>query len=172
MNDDIFVRPEDARDIAAIREVNERAFERADEARLVDALRKANAMTASLVAEVDGRIVGHVLFSPVHIDRGGERDMAVGLGPMAVVPEAQRRGIGTALVHAGIERMREAGHGAIVVLGHPSYYPRLGFAPARHFGLRWEVPGHDDAFFAMELRAGFLGARVGVVRYRAEFMQV
>lgn len=171
-NQDIVVRPEDAGDIAAIREVNERAFERADEARLVDALRNAIAITASLVAEVDGRIVGHILFSPVHIDRESGCDVAVGLGPMAVVPEAQRRGIGTALVRAGIERMREAGHGAIVVLGHPSYYPRLGFAPASHFGLRWEVPGHDEAFFAIELRAGFLGARSGVVRYRPEFTEV
>jgi putative acetyltransferase len=172
MNDDILVRPEQPTDIAAIREVNERAFASPDEAKLVEALRQAHAITMSLVAEVDGRIVGHILFSPVDIDRDNGQDIAVGLGPMAVLPDVQRRGIGKALLGTGLEKIRDAGHGAIVVVGHPSYYPRFGFKSASEFGLRWEVAGHENAFFAIELRPGFLGVRPGVVRYRPEFMQV
>jgi putative acetyltransferase len=166
------VRPERLTDVDAVHHVNEAAFGRPEEASLVDALRRSNAMTLSLVAEQGGRIVGHILFSPVEIDREDGRDAALGLGPMAVLPEVQKHGIGSALIRAGLERLREAGHGAVVVLGHTSYYPRFGFERAERFGLRWEVEGHDEAFMALELRPGFLGVRPGVVRYRPEFSAV
>jgi putative acetyltransferase len=172
MNDQTIIRPEHLDDIDAIRRVNELAFGQPAEAKLVDTLRSANAMLLSLVAEVDGQIVGHILFSSVDIERKTGHDRAVGLAPMAVLPDAQRRGLGKALVQSGLEKIRVAGHGAIVVLGHPSYYPRFGFKPASEFGLRWEVPGHDNAFFAIELRPSFLGVRPGTVRYRPEFMQL
>ncbi len=159
-------------DIDAIRRINELAFGGSMEAKLVDALRSANAILLSLIAEVDGHIVGHILFSSVIIERGNTHDNAAGLGPVTVLPAAQRCGIGKALVQSGIETIRTAGHGAVVVLGHPSYYPRFGFKPASQFDLHWEVPGHDNAFFAMELRPGFLGVRPGNVRYRPEFMQL
>lgn len=171
MMDQTIIRPEQPDDIDAIRRVNELAFGTPAEAKLVDALRRANAILLSLVAELDGRIAGHILFSPVDIERKTGHDNAVGLGPVAVLPAAQRRGIGKALVQSGIEKIRVAGHGAIVVLGHPSYYSRFGFKSASEFGLCWEVPGHEEAFFAMELRPGFLGVRPGTVRYRPEFMQ-
>ncbi|MDI3283889.1 N-acetyltransferase [Polyangium sp. 15x6] len=165
----LLVRPELPADIAAVRHVNECAFGRPEEASLVDALRQSEAITLSLVAEQDGRVVGHILFSPVVIDRDDGRDVAQGLAPMAVLPELHRKGIGSVLVHEGLERLRGAGHGAVVVLGHLAYYPRFGFEPAARFGLHWEVPGHDEAFMALELRPGFLGMRPGVVRYRPEF---
>ncbi|MDI1482725.1 N-acetyltransferase [Polyangium sp. y55x31] len=165
----LLVRPEVPTDIAAVRHVNECAFGRPGEASLVDALRRAEAVTLSLVAEQDGCVVGHVLFSPVVIDREDGREVAQGLAPMAVLPAWHRKGIGSTLVREGLERLREAGHGAVVVLGHPAYYPRFGFEPAARFGLRWEVPGHDEAFMALSLREGFLGTRPGVVRYRPEF---
>lgn len=169
MIEHVSIRPERLPDIDAIFEVNARAFGSPNEAKLVNALREAQAMTLSLVAEREGNIVGHVLFSPVDIDRGEGRDIAIGLGPVAVLPDAQSRGIGQSLIRAGIDGIREAGYGAMVVLGHPRYYPRFGFKPAADFGLRWEVPGHDEAFFAMELRPGYLGVRPGIVRYRPEF---
>lgn len=172
MNAQTSIRQEQPGDIDAIRRINELAFGGHAEAKLVDALRSANAILLSLVAEVDGQIVGHILFSPVIIDRDNTHDNAVGLAPMTVLPAAQRCGIGKSLVQSGIETIRAAGHGAIVVLGHPRYYPRFGFKLASEFDLHWEVPGHDNAFFAMELRPEFLGVRPGTVRYRPEFMQL
>lgn len=171
MRDQTIIRPEQPDDIDAIRRVNELAFGAPAEAKLVDALRNANAVLLSLVAEIDRQIVGHILFSPVQIERGNTHDDGVGLGPVAVLPAVQRCGIGKMLVQAGIEKIRVAGHGVIVVLGHPSYYPRFGFKSASEFDLRWEVPGHEEAFFALELRPSFLGVRPGTVLYRPEFTQ-
>jgi putative acetyltransferase len=162
------IRPEGADDAAAIHAVNAAAFPTADEADLVDALRAAHAVLLSLVAEADdGAIVGHVLFSPVTIDRPGTSAVAVGLAPMAVAPSHQRRGVGGRLIAAGLDALRAAGEKAVVVLGHPAYYPRFGFRPAADLGLRWEG-GHDDAFFALELVPGALAGPPGVVRYRPE----
>ncbi|ATB37478.1 GCN5-related N-acetyltransferase [Cystobacter fuscus] len=172
MRSEILVRPEQPHEAEAIRQVNARAFGRDAEAALVDALRGAGGVTLSLVARVGEQLVGHILFSPVEIDRGGNQDVAVGLAPMAVLPDHQRHGVGSRLIRAGLDRLREAGHGAVVVLGHPDYYPRFGFSRASHFGLRWEVECPDEAFMALELREGFLGRRPGIVRYRPEFSAV
>jgi putative acetyltransferase len=172
MRSEILVRTEQPKDVEAVRRVNVLAFGRASEGALVDALRGADGVTLSLVAEVDGQVVGHILFSPVEIDRDGGHDVAVGLAPMAVLPDHQRHGIGSRLVRAGLERLRGAGHGAVVVLGHPDYYPRFGFTRASRFGLRWEVECPDEAFMALELREGFLGTRPGIIRYRPEFSAV
>ena len=160
------IRPEGPDDAAAIHAVNAAAFPTAEEADLVDALRAAHAVILSLVADEDGSVVGHILFSPVTIDRPGASVIAIGLAPMAVAPPYQRRGIGEQLVTAGLDALRAAGEKAVVVLGHPAYYPRFGFRPAADFGLCWEG-GHDEAFFAIELTAGAL-AGGGVVRYRPE----
>jgi len=172
MRSDTLVRTEQLHDAEAVRRVNVLAFGRAAEGALVDALRGADGVTLSLVAEVDGQVVGHILFSPVEIDRDGGHDIAVGLAPMAVLPEHQRHGIGSKLIRAGLDRLREAGHGAVVVLGHPDYYPRFGFTRASRFGLRWEAECPDEAFMALELREGFLGTQPGVIRYRPEFSAV
>jgi putative acetyltransferase len=168
----VAVRPERAGDAADIRACVVRAFGRPAEADLVDALRVVGGVAASLVAVAGARVVGHVLFSPVTIE-GAAPDLApVGLAPVAVLPEVQRRGIGAALIEAGLARCRAAGHGCVVVLGHPAYYPRFGFAPASRFGLRsaYDVP--DDTFMALELRTGALLGRGGTVRYRPEFAGV
>jgi putative acetyltransferase len=123
------------------------------------------------VAEVDGAVVGHVLLSPVTV--GGARDGDVlGLAPMAVLPAYQRRGVGTALVGAALAAARARGHGAVVVLGHPTYYPRFGFVPARRYGLHSEYDAPDDAFLAVELRPRGLADCRGLVRYRPEFTAV
>src|SRR6185295_5905953 len=123
----------------------------------VDALRAAGRLTVSLVAEVDGRVVGHVAFSPVDVpsSRAGE-----GLAPLAVAEDFRRQGIGAALVAAGLEACRAAGVGFVVVLGEPAYYGRFGFRPAREFGLVDEYRG-GDAFQLLELRDGTVPAGGG-----------
>jgi putative acetyltransferase len=88
---------------------------------------------------------------------------------MAVLPAHQRQGVGSLLVRAGLEACRAAGHGCVVVLGHPAYYPRFGFAPASRHGVAWEHPVPDEAFMLLELRPGALGGRGGIVRYQPEF---
>lgn len=163
------IRPERPSDSYAVRRVNDLAFGRPDEYQVVEALRTNGGMTLSFVAEVDGEIVGHITFSPVTIDH---EHAAVGLGPMAVLPEHQRSGIGSRLVREGLDALREAGHAAVIVLGHPEYYPRFGFIPASRFGIRWERPCPDEAFMALELKPGALEEKAGVVRYRAEFDMV
>jgi putative acetyltransferase len=137
----------------------------------VAALRAAGAATLSLVAEQDGRVAGHALFSPVTVTGAAAAWSALGLGPVAVLPELQRGGIGDALVRAGLAECRAQGHEVVFVLGHADYYPRFGFRPAASAGLRWEH-GHEESFFVAELAPGALGGREGVVRYRPEFAGV
>jgi len=169
MSDAAIVRPERPDDHPAVHTVNELAFGQPGEADLVDALRGAGAAILSLVAEMEGRIAGHILFTSVTIEGPSGARTAVGLAPMSVLPWLQRRGIGSLLVRRGLEELRAAGHGAVIVLGHPSYYPRFGFVPASRFGLRWEHECPDEAFMALELRPGALAGGGGIVRYRPEF---
>lgn len=169
----ITARPERPEDAPAVGEVNRRAFGRAAEAELVDALRRALRRAAvpwiSLVAEDGGRVAGHIVFSPVTIEGEAGASLAMGLGPMAVLPGCHNIGIGSALVRAGLEACRRAGHLVVVVLGHPRYYPRFGFLPARARGLRCEYDVPDDVFMVAELEPGALAGRTGLVRYHPEF---
>src|SRR5437868_14440298 len=134
----IHIRPEQPDDLAAIRQVNERAFDGPTEADLVDLLRRRGKVTLSLVADHQGQVVGHILFSPVVIEATGQSVAAVGLAPMAVLPEWQNQGVGSLLVKAGLDECRRLGHQAVVVLGHADYYPRFGFVPASRFHIRSE----------------------------------
>src|SRR5687767_2943055 len=161
------MRSEQPADITAIYAVNRAAFETSTEADLVDALRKQAHPTVSLVAEDAGAIVGHVFFSPVTLS--GHALKMMGLAPMAVVPAAHRRGIGSALVRAGLERCRELGCAAVVVLGHADYYPRFGFVPASRFGIASEYDVPEDVFMALEITRGVLRDKPGTVQYHAAF---
>jgi len=168
----IEIRPETPADFAAVREVNELAFEQPAEAGLVDALRVAAYPTISLVAVDDGHVVGHILFSPVTIEGSGGVSTAMGLAPMAVRPERQNAGIGSALVRAGLAACAALGENVVVVLGHPHYYPRFGFVPAATKGLSCEYPAPADVFMVTELAPGALRGRTGLVKYHAEFARV
>jgi putative acetyltransferase len=166
----IAIRPETPEDHPHVRDVNEQAFGQAVEADLVDRLRKACPDTLSLVADDEGRIVGHIFFSPVAIDGAGRRMQGMGLAPMGVRPDRQKQGIGSALVKNGLEILRDRGCPFVIVLGHPGYYTRFGFEPAskRNLTSQWEgVP--DEAFMVLVLGEEGMQGVSGVARYRGEF---
>lgn len=163
------IRFECPEDVQGIRSVNLGAFARTAEANLVDALRVAAAPCISLVAEEQGVIVGHALFTLVTVQRGVETWQALGLGPVAVAPSRQRRGVGTKLIQAGLSACKDAGHTVVFVVGHPSYYRRFGFLPAAPLGLVPAEATPHEAWMVNELAPGALGGRTGVVSYRPEF---
>lgn len=154
-------------ELLAIRVVNEAAFGRRDEADLVDNLRTAGAVLASFVAEIEGRIIGHVLFSRMWIESSSSSIGAVALAPMAVLPERQRRGIGGELIRHGLDLLRHGSEKIVIVVGHADYYPRFGFSTEKARSL--ESPFPREAFMAMELSPGALDGVSGTVRYPAAF---
>jgi putative acetyltransferase len=161
------IRPETPGDYCVIGEVNRLAFGGEVEARLVDALRGGGCVRVSLVAEEAGRVVGHILFSDLSIVTSRGVVEALSLAPLAVVPDRQRKGIGSALVRNGLRACTEQGHRIVVVVGHPEFYPRFGFTAERAQRLRSPYAG--PAFMALELVPGALGAVEGEVRYPPPF---
>jgi putative acetyltransferase len=162
------IRDERPVDAEHVRAVNLAAFDTGAEADLVDALRQHAAPLISLVADDDGDIVGHILFSPVSLV-GEPALLLMGLAPMAVAPERQREGIGSQLVATGLERCRQLGAAAVVVVGHAEYYPRFGFIPASRIALRCEYNVPDEVFMARELQEAALTGVSGTVRYHPVF---
>lgn len=166
----IVVHEEIASDVPSVRRLNEEALGQSTEANIVDRLRSCCERLLSLVAVLDKRIVGHILFSPVVLESEGREHNGMGLGPMAVLPSLQRQGIGSRLVEEGLARMRRAGCPFVVILGHHEYYSRFGFERASKYGVRcqWEgVP--DEAFMILVNKEGAIPAEGGVIRYRKEF---
>lgn len=162
------IRPEHDEDAAAIRDVHTSAFPTGVEARLVDALRSNRNASVSLVAVLEERVVGHVLFSPVSIEPKAALTRGIGLAPVAVRPEHQRKGIGAQLIEKGIEDCRRAAFDFMVVLGEPGYYRRFGFRRAFSTGFTNEY-GVDEEFMILELQPGSLSGLRGLVRYGDEF---
>jgi len=164
----MLIRAEEQSDWDAVRAVNASAFETPAEANLVDALREQARPFVSLVAEEHGAILGHIMFSPVSLS-GHPALRIMGLAPMAVAPEHQRKGIGSALVRAGLEQCKQLGFGAVVVLGHPGYYPRFGFSPSARFGIGCEYEVPEEVFMVVELQTGFLRGASGKIKYHTAF---
>jgi len=167
---DVTIRVEMPGDQESIRRVNRAAFgQDCGEAELVDKLRSTGALTLSMVA-VSGRdVVGHIAFSPVTVECADKTVHAIGLGPMAVEPEHQRKGIGSRLVETGLAAVRDAGHEIVAVIGHPEFYPRFGFTQAVNHDIRWEHNVPDEAFMVTELRPGALQDVSGMLRFGPEF---
>lgn len=164
------IRDEQAADVPLVHDLHARVFPTEAEAKLVDALRDRADPVISLVAADEHEVVGHVLFSPVELI--GSRFLRIlGLGPMAVMRERQNRGIGTALVREGLQRCRALGAGAVVVLGHPGYYPRFGFEPASRKGIHCEFDAPDEAFMVIELTVDYFSGRKGTIRYHEAFAE-
>ena len=161
----IEIREERSDDVVEVRNVNDHAFGQELEGRIVDALRSNGAVTLSLVATLHGRIVGHILYSPIAIGDA----IGAALGPMAVLPEHQREGIGGRLIEDGRRRLEASGCPFVIVLGHNTYYPRFGFVRASAHGItcEWDVP--DEAFMVQVLDAAKMAGVIGMARYRQEF---
>lgn len=168
----MIIRPEEPSDMAAIRFVNEQAFGGSGEANAIDALRARGAATLSLVAVIDNRVVGHLFFTPAVIESPDRSWAAIGLAPLAVLPEYQRRGIGSALMDAGLEECRRLGWERVIVLGHPDYYPRFGFERASRYAVRFEFEAPDEACMILALQPGALDGVSGVAKYQPEWTGV
>lgn len=164
----MLIRDEEQKDWAAVHDVIVSAFETPAEADLVDALREQAHPVVSLVAVEGGTIVGHIMLSPVSLS-GHPGLKIMGLAPMAVAPEYQRKGIGSALVRTGLDRCKQLGFGAVVVLGHPEYYPRFGFSPSTRFGIKCEYEVPEEVFMVIELLPGYLRGASGTIKYHAAF---
>jgi putative acetyltransferase len=164
--DDVVIRRRAPADDAAIAEINDSAFGGTGESKLVQALRDAGLATIELVA-AEPSVVGHVLFSRLDVAVDGRAVKALALAPVAVRPDRQWRGVGSALIRAGLDRARADGWDAVIVLGDPAYYPRFGFSAAetRHL----EAPFEGEAFMALALRRGALEGRAGRVVYPPAF---
>jgi putative acetyltransferase len=168
----ITFRKEEQGDQFAIRRVNERGFGTGEEADLVDALRRADAIILSMVA-LDGEdVTAHILFTEVGLIQGGSRFTGLGLGPMAVLPCHQRKGIGTQLLQIAIDKCRHLDYDFVVVLGYPEFYSRFGFSPAKPYGISCEFDAPDEAFMVLEIQENALTGRSGTVHYRDEFRNV
>lgn len=166
----VIIRKEKPGDIEGVRAVNERAFGQPEEADIVDVLRGACPDAYSLVAVEEDRVLGHILFSPATIHTQNGDVVGMGLAPMAVLPNYQRRGIGSKLVRAGLEMLKESSCPFVIVLGHPQYYPRFGFIPASGHGLQCQWDGvPDEAFMVLVLDESAMKGVSGVARYRSEF---
>lgn len=168
---EIVIRPQESADDADVFTVNERAFGRQGEPYLVEQLRQAPdaIQELSLVAVMQGQIVGHILFSLVTLETNLGDIPALALAPVAVLPEYQNQGIGSMLVRHGLEEARRLGYRIAVVLGHSNYYPRFGFHCSAEYGIRcaYEVP--EEAFMVMELQPAALEGVQGIVRYPPVF---
>jgi Predicted acetyltransferase len=164
------IRTEKENDHKPIYDVNKLAFQQEDESKLIEKIRKGENFIPklSIVAEIDNRIVGHILFSKIKIIGDSDYE-SLALAPMAVIPEFQRRGVGSELIKNGLDKAKKLGFDSIIVLGHKEYYPKFGFQRASKWGIKcpFEVP--DEVFMAIELTEKALEGKAGTVEYPDEF---
>lgn len=164
------IRKEEEKDHKQIYEVNKLAFQQENESKLIEKIRKSENFIPelSIVAEIDNRIVGHIFFSKIKIIGDSDYE-SLALAPMAVIPEFQKRGIGSELIKKGIDKAKELGFDSIIVLGHKEYYPKFGFQRASKWNIKcpFEVP--DDVFMAIELTEKAFEGAAGTVEYPDEF---
>ena len=166
------IREEQPSDIEKIWEVNSEAFETEAEANLINALRNSGCPYISLVAENENNIVGHILFTPVELSGDDNKLKIMGLAPMAVFSQYQNKGIGSKLVETGLELCKSEGYDAVVVLGHPSYYPKFGFVPSVKYSIKSEYDVPDNVFMVLELVPESLKNHAGVIKYHEAFNSV
>lgn len=165
----LIIREEQERDFDEIYRLNHEAFARSEEAELINELRENNGIIISLVALLSNLIVGHILYTPCKINSHKNKLTGAALGPMAVLPGYQKKGIGRKMVEEGIEIISEAGYPFIAVLGYPEYYSKFGFTPAGKHGLQCQWDVEDNAFMILPLDSERTDEITGTVNYRPEF---
>ena len=171
----IVIRTETPQDINAIYAIEAAAFEGDAHAELVDLLRADGELILSQVADLHGETVGHAAYSLVTVTAGDSAQFYPALGPIGVLPRCQGRGIGSALVRAGLRAMRDLGYGLLFLVGSPRYYPRFGFQPAQPLGFTSDyVEGatRHEHFMVAVLDEGALGGVHGHVRFHDAFHQI
>ncbi len=168
----VTVRHANPDDWPAIADIHDAAFGGTSESALIAAIEQTGRPVISLLALAGSVAVGHVFFSPVHVQCAGSSISTLALAPMAVSPRLQRQGIGSQLVRSGLRACIEQACALVVVVGHPHFYPRFGFRPAAAMGLVSPYSAAGDAFMALELVPGLLGGGAGVVEYPEEFAGV
>lgn len=168
----MIIRPETNEDRQAIFNINLQAFNSNTEPELVDRLRDSDWFIPdlSLAAEQNGVLVGHALFTRLTSRReNGDIAIVISLGPVAVLPELQNQGIGSKLIREGLKKCAALGYGAVVLVGHPEYYPRFGFVPAGAQGFTLPLEAPDEAFMVAELISGELDKVRGTIEYPPEW---
>jgi putative acetyltransferase len=168
------IRPETPTDYPGIREVNDGAFGQTNEGLLIEKLRLNPDFIPglSLVAELEGKVIGHILFFPIEINQDANSFPSLALAPMAVRPEYQNKGIGGQLIQKGLEKATALGFDSVIVLGHQHYYPRFGFVPAARWKIKSPFDVPEEVFMAMALVPDGLKNVSGTVKYPKEFEEV
>lgn len=167
----ITLRKEKAKDLEAIDLVNNIAFGRKAESKLITALRRTAAFISdlSVIASVDGKIIGHILLYPITINEDDKKHTSLTLAPMSVIPAFHKKSVGKLLVIYSLQAAKDLGYKSVVVLGHPSYYPKFGFEPASKWKIKSPFPAPDEAFMAVELEPGSLKNVKGTVVFPDAF---
>lgn len=169
MDNKTIIRAEQAQDKTSIEQINRAAFEDDEEAQLVNALRDSGCEYLCRVTEMDDKVVSYILFTPVTLTGKQSNLKLFGLAPMAVLPEYQNQGMGSVLVKQDLDECRARGYDAIVVLGHPNYYPKFGFVPSDDYGIKSEYDVPREVFMIQELVPGCLKGKSGVIQYHEAF---
>jgi putative acetyltransferase len=172
MNMQLIIRAEQKGDQQEIAQILRQAFGSDDEVTLVDRLRESGIPLLSLVAETEGHLVGHILFSPVTLSGALTTIAIAGLAPMAVLPPWQNKGIGSKLVEAGLEECTKAGYDAVVVLGHSGFYPRFGFTPSVAYNIQSEYDIPAEVFMIKPLKEKSLADCSGTIKYHQAFNEL
>ena len=164
------IREEREQDYEAIKEINDKAFNQPQEGVIVEKIRNSGVERLSLVALIDNKPVGHILFSPVKIENQPDLKDGMGLAPMSVLPGYQNRGIGSLLIREGIKKLKMQPVPYIIVLGHERYYPKFGFEAASKYGIKCQWDGvPDEAFMIMILDEKAMPNVHGVAKYSDVF---
>lgn len=172
---DCTIRPERMGDVSQISEVNFQAFNNQEnESKLVELIRQSDNFIPelSLVADKDGKLIGHILISTIDLLTAQGSVPTLGLAPMAVKPGYQQQGIGSELVKQALESCKALGYKHIFVLGHPKFYPKFGFVPSKKFDISPPFPVPEEVFMALELTEGSLAGLHGKIQYPPAFNSV
>ena len=166
----MIIRREKKEDFKSIYEINYQAFKQKNESELIERIRGSKNFVPelSLIAETNGRIVGHILLSKIKI-KGEKEFESLILAPLAVLPELQNKGIGEKLITEGLKKARELGFSSVIVVGHKDYYPKFGFKKASKWNIKCSFEVSDEAFMAIELNIGALTEKSGIVEFPKKF---